>query len=101
MLIVIALIVGINYYPHGGDLYGCVNDAYAIKAVLDRHSDGTKNFDVNIETATGPKATISRKELKNKVEELFKDKSDIALFYFSGQFPLQFLLPQAPGFLCR
>lgn len=79
-----ALVVGIDYYETINPLFGCVNDAYAVKAVLDRHSDGTKNFDVSIETATGPKAHIERKELKNKVEELFKDKSDIALFYFSG-----------------
>lgn len=79
-----ALVVGIDYYKKINLLYGCVNDAYAVKAVLDRHSDGTKNFDVNLEIATGPNATIERKELKNKVEELFRDKSDIALFYFSG-----------------
>ena len=79
-----ALVVGIDYYENIKPLHGCVNDAYAIKAVLDRHSDGTKNFDAIIEIATGPKASIERKELKNKVEELFKDKSDIALFYFSG-----------------
>lgn len=79
-----ALIVGVDYYENIKPLHGCVNDAYAIKAVLERHSDGTKNFDAAIEIATGPTATIERKELKNKVEELFKDKSDIALFYFSG-----------------
>ncbi len=79
-----ALVVGMDYYENINPLFGCVNDAYAVKAVLDRHSDGTKNFDVNIEVATGPKTCIERKELKNKVEELFRDKSDIALFYFSG-----------------
>lgn len=79
-----ALVVGIDYYEKISPLFGCVNDAYAVKAVFDRHSDGTKNFDVNIEVATGPKASIERKELKNKVEELFKGKSEIALFYFSG-----------------
>lgn len=79
-----ALVVGVDYYDKINELYGCVNDAYAMKSVLDRHSDGTKNFDVNIEIATGPKARIERKELKTQVEELFRDKSDIALFYFSG-----------------
>jgi hypothetical protein len=79
-----ALIVGIDFYEHINSLHGCVNDAYAIKAVLDRHSDGTKNFDTAIEIATGPTAVIERKELKNKVVKLFNDKSDIALFYFSG-----------------
>jgi hypothetical protein len=79
-----ALVIGIDYYENINPLFGCVNDAYSVKAVLDRHSDGTKNFDVNINVATGPKAYIERKELKNSVEELYKDKSDIALFYFSG-----------------
>ena len=51
-----ALVVGIDYYENIKPLHGCVNDAYAIKAVLDRHSDGTKNFDAIIEIATGPKA---------------------------------------------
>jgi hypothetical protein len=79
-----ALVVGIDYYENINPLFGCVNDAYAIKAVLDRHSDGTKNFDVNIEISTGPTQKIERKELKKNVEELFKDKSEIAIFYFSG-----------------
>jgi len=79
-----ALIVGIDYYESINQLKGCVNDAYAVKQVLDRHGDGTKNFDVNIEIATSPASSICRKDLKNKVEELFKDQCDIALFYFSG-----------------
>ena len=79
-----ALVVGIDYYETVKPLFGCVNDAYNIKSVLDRHSDGTKNFDVNIEVSTGAGQKIERKKLKNKVEELFKDQSDIALFYFSG-----------------
>ena len=43
-----ALVVGIDYYESINSLHGCVNDAYAVKAVLDRHSDGTKNFDAII-----------------------------------------------------
>jgi len=79
-----ALIVGIDYYENINQLYGCVNDAFGVNQVLARHSDGTKNFDVNLETATGTSNVISRKDLKNNIEELFKDKSEIALFYFSG-----------------
>lgn len=79
-----ALVIGIDYYENINALFGCVNDAYSIKTVLDRHSDGTKNFDVNIEVATGDKNKILRKGLKNKIEELFRDNNDIALFYFSG-----------------
>lgn len=40
----IALIVGINHYDHGGSLFGCVDDAHAVKAVLERHGDGAVNF---------------------------------------------------------
>ena len=66
-----ALIVGVDYYENINPLFGCVNDAYSVKTVLDRHSDGTKNFDVSLETATGTSSSILRKELKNKIEELF------------------------------
>ena len=34
-----ALVVGINYYAHGAALYGCVDDAHAVKSVLERNSD--------------------------------------------------------------
>jgi len=79
-----ALVVGIDYYENINQLYGCVNDAYGINQVLARHSDGTKNFDIDLETATNVSSAIGRKELKNKIEELFNDQSEIALFYFSG-----------------
>lgn len=79
-----ALIIGIDHYENINPLFGCVNDAYAVKNVLDRHSDGTKNFDVNLNISTGENSIIERKELKNDIENLFKDKCDIALFYFSG-----------------
>jgi Caspase domain len=79
-----ALVVGIDFYEKISPLFGCVNDAHAVKAVLERHSDGTLNFSVNLLTSTGLANTISRKELKDKVRELFRDDVDIALFYFSG-----------------
>ena len=40
----IALIVGINYYEHGDSLFGCVDDAHAVQAVLERHGNGSVNF---------------------------------------------------------
>ena len=43
-----ALVVGIDYYEHVPELYGCVNDAHAVKSVLERNSDGTVNFGVNL-----------------------------------------------------
>lgn len=80
----IALIVGINYYEHGGSLYGCVDDAHAVQAVLARHGDGSVNFDCKMFTGTGPADRVERSLLKDRVEELFKAPADIALFYFAG-----------------
>jgi hypothetical protein len=79
-----ALIVGIDYYEKVSRLGGCVNDAYSVKSVLERNSDGTLNFGVNLMVATGPTQTLSRRKLKDSIAELFKDDSDVALFYFSG-----------------
>ncbi|HBO1000727.1 caspase family protein [Pseudomonas aeruginosa] len=80
----IALIVGINHYEHGGSLYGCVDDAHAVQAVLARHGDGSINFDCKMFTGTGPTDRVERSLLKDRVEELFKAPADIALFYFAG-----------------
>lgn len=79
-----ALIVGINYYQNINPLQGCVNDAYSVKSVLDRHADGTINFGTSLMVATDANSLINRKKLKEKVIELFSDNSDVAFFYFSG-----------------
>lgn len=79
-----ALVVGINYYEHVSGLYGCVNDAHAVKSVLERHSDGTVNFGVKLLTGTGPADAVSRTVLKETVRELFADDAETALFYFAG-----------------
>ena len=79
-----ALIVGVDYYKNINPLFGCVNDAYGVKSVLDRNSDGTLNFSSKLEVASNSQSALSRKELKNLTEELFRDDSEIALFYFSG-----------------
>lgn len=79
-----ALIIGIDYYSNVPELHGCVNDAYSVKSVLDRNSDGTINFSTKLEVATNSASAISRKQLKDLTNELFKDDTDIALFYFSG-----------------
>jgi hypothetical protein len=79
-----ALVVGINFYAHGSPLYGCVDDAYAVKAIIERHGDATVNFDVKLLSGTGPSDQVHRGELKDAIEELFFDDSDVALFYFAG-----------------
>lgn len=80
----IALIVGINYYPNGRDLFGCVNDAYNVKGMLERNSDGSVNFDCKLLTASSNKDSIERGELKDAVEKLFSIQADTTLFYFAG-----------------
>ncbi|MDY0223001.1 MAG: caspase family protein [Desulfobacterium sp.] len=80
----IALIVGINYYENGSSLHGCVDDAYEVKAVLERHDGGAVNFDCKIFTASGPADSVKRGDLKDQIEELFKAEAEIALFYFAG-----------------
>lgn len=79
-----ALIVGIDYYAHIAGLHGCVNDATAVKAVLERHGDGRINFGVATLVATGANSAVTRGDLKDRIEELFKDDSEIALLYFAG-----------------
>lgn len=80
----IALVVGINYYQHGSPLFGCVDDAYAVKAVLERHDGGGVNFDCKLLSGTGPTDLVNRDELKDSIEELFKKDAEVALFYFAG-----------------
>ena len=80
----IALIVGINYYAHGDPLYGCVDDAHAVKAVLERHDGGEVNFDCMLLTGTGPTDPVNRADLKDSIAALFEKEADIALFYFAG-----------------
>ncbi|SCC62949.1 caspase family protein [Bacillus mycoides] len=79
-----ALVVGINNYTEISSLYGCVNDAYSVKNALERHSDGTINFSVNLLTASGSDEQITKRELKDTIAELFSDDSEVALFYFAG-----------------
>lgn len=79
-----ATVVGINYYKSIRRLHGCVQDAKTVAAILERHGDGTKNFDVELLTVENIKTAIARKKLKNEVADLFSRKYEIALFYFAG-----------------
>lgn len=79
-----ALVVGVNYYPHVGSLFGCVNDAYAVSQVLTRHMDGQLNFDVKQITAVDAGTALTRKQLKENIISLFSDNSEVALLYFAG-----------------
>ncbi len=92
-----ALIVGIDYYTHLKPLSGCVNDAYSVKAVLERNADGTANFVTpRALTGAGPSEIVEKGQLKDAARELFKDDVDIALLYFAGHGYIE----DTGGFLC-
>ncbi|TDK85159.1 caspase family protein [Mycolicibacterium mucogenicum] len=92
-----ALIIGIDHYDQIQSLSGAVNDAHSVKAALERHADGTLNFaQPRLMTATGPGAAVSRTELREAVQELFKDDAEISLLYFSGHG----YIDGAGGYLC-
>jgi hypothetical protein len=91
-----ALVVGIDYYQKAKALYGCVNDAHAVKSVLDRNSDGTLNFHVKFLSGTGPGDLVMRATLRDAVRELFSDDSEVALLYFAGHGHID----ETGGFLC-
>src|SRR5260221_4546828 len=73
-----ALAIGINNYP-GSPLSGCINDASAFAATIERNGDGSPNFAVRLETDVPTKSA-----LKSMIVELFSGDSDIALLYYSG-----------------
>lgn len=79
-----ALCVGIDSYEKINDLHGCVNDANGVKAALERNGDGTLNFSTKIICATSEASYITRECLKDAVQELFMDESEIAVFYYAG-----------------
>ena len=64
--------MGIDSYENIEDLHGCVNDANAVKAALERNGDGTFNFDIKLMCATSENSYITRGNLKDAIEELFK-----------------------------
>lgn len=91
-----ALCVGIDNYQTIVDLHGCVNDANAVKAALERNGDGTLNFDVKLMSSTSENSYISRGALKDAIDDLFKSESEIALLYFAGHGSID----ATGGYLC-
>ena len=79
-----ALVVGIDNYANVSQLYGCVNDSFSVKSMLDRHADGSVNFGVKHLTATGPNDPVNREELREAIKYLFEGDGEVALFYFAG-----------------
>ena len=43
-----ALLIGINSYPAGNELKGCIEDINHVKVAIERNGDGSPNFDVKM-----------------------------------------------------
>jgi hypothetical protein len=78
-----ALIVGIDQYNYIPGLKGCVNDAHAMRDLLQRHEDGTLNYACRVLTSPG-QPSVTRVELRQQWEMLFENFTEDILFYFSG-----------------
>lgn len=80
-----ALVVGIDYYDEAPRLFGCVNDARAVAAILARNGDRRINFSVQTMFGVDPGSPVPRARLREQVRELFAGPvAEIALFYFAG-----------------
>lgn len=91
-----ALVVGIDHYSGVSLLHGCVNDSFAVKAMLDRHADGSVNFGVKHMTGTGPADPVKRDELRQAIDDLFAGDGEVALLYFAGHGHIE----STGGYLC-
>jgi hypothetical protein len=80
-----ALCVGIDQYPFGS-LRGCVSDAERMLGLLEKHEGGSPNFECRKMVAPngGANDIVTRAKLKQAIEQLFKDKAEVALLHFSG-----------------
>jgi hypothetical protein len=72
-----------------------VNDAHSVKAMLDRHADGSVNFGVRLMVGTGPHDVVERHELREAIRDLFSGDDQVAL-YFAGHGHLE----ATGGYLC-
>lgn len=89
-----ALVVGLDSYQHISPLHGCVNDAYGVKAMLERHADGSVNFGVRLLAGAGD--IVTRHELREGIRDLFSGDEEIALLYFAGHGYIE----STGGYLC-
>lgn len=76
-----ALVIGIDDYPNH-PLKGCVNDAIAIRGLLDRDGDGSPNFAVK--SLTSQDGVVDGATMTSAIEALFTGKAETVLLYFAG-----------------
>jgi hypothetical protein len=80
-----ALCVGIDGYG-GAPLHGCVSDAERMRTVLERHQDGSPNFECRLLGAPQGLANniVTRPTFRAQLMRLFGDPAEIVLLHFSG-----------------
>jgi hypothetical protein len=76
-----ALVIGIDDYQQN-PLTGCVNDAIAVKSILEANGDGSPNFDVVALTSND--VMVSAEAMQEAIETLFSGDADMALLFFAG-----------------
>jgi len=76
-----ALLVGIDHYPKS-PLAGCINDALRMHDLLQKHHDGSPNFDCR--RLISSEGKIPKKKLKGAIDELLGSPADCAVLFFAG-----------------
>lgn len=74
-----ALLIGINNYPCGNELHGCIEDIQQVRKAIEKNGDGSPNFDCKLL----PDVQTSG-EVMEDIEKLFSGDAEAALLYFSG-----------------
>jgi hypothetical protein len=77
-----ALVIGIDHYEHN-NLANCEQDAQNMATLLERNSDGSKNFDTNLILSDGEEP-VSRGRMMQGIKALFSSPAEMALLYFAG-----------------
>jgi hypothetical protein len=78
-----ALLVGIDFYASMPDLSACARDAAALRDVLQRHEDGSPNYDCRLLVNPGG-PLVTAPTLRAEWQRLFADFRGAILFYFAG-----------------
>ncbi|SEO20230.1 caspase family protein [Mucilaginibacter sp. OK283] len=76
-----ALLIGIDDYSFS-PLVGCIRDVEKLSMLLSRDFDETPNF--TCKKLISSEVEIDILTLKEAIVELFENKTEVALFYFSG-----------------
>ena len=77
-----ALVIGIDDYPPPSRLDGCVNDAIAVSAALEKNGDGSPNFDVKMLISSNE--VVTSRKINDAINDLFSGDAETAVFYFAG-----------------